>query len=130
MNNQLVEKAFWKTLIISMFTLGIYGIIFMISYIRDLNILCAGDGKETPGVGKVIGLSIITCGIYGLLWTYNMGNRVQENGPRYGLEIKENGTFLILYCFIPVVGSFYSLFRMIENQNAMIAVYNTKQSAA
>ena len=125
---QLSEKSFWKIFFLSMFTLGIYGIVFIIGYIRDLNILCDGDGKVTPSFGKVFWLSLITCGIYGLLWTYNQGNRVQENGPRYGLEIQENGITLILWCFIPIVGSCISLFKMIANQNAMIAVYNSQLS--
>ena len=87
---------------LSLITCGIYGFYFTYSIARDMNIMCAGDGKKTGGLIAYILLSIITFGIYNLWWQYQIGNRLQNNAPRYGLSFTENGTTVLLWDLVGI----------------------------
>lgn len=122
------QRSLAKYILLTIVTFGIYGLVFMHGYIRDINTVCAGDGKETPGLLKVILLSIITCGIYTLIWYYNVGNRLQENAPRYGLTFSENGTTVLLWMVVGSllcgIGSFVAMNILIKNLNTLGSAYN------
>ena len=64
------NRSFIGLIILSIITLGIYPLFFWHGYVRDVNTICAGDGKNTRGILAVILLSIITLGIYGF-WLFN-----------------------------------------------------------
>ena len=109
-------------------TLGILGLFWINALARKINILCEGDGKKTAGAIKFLFLGIITFGIYNLLWLYMLGERLQDNAPRYNLTFKESGTMILLW-FVPgifiLVGPVISFYIVIKNTNALAAKYNT-----
>jgi|GEM_PF-1643913 len=122
-NKKLYEKSFAKALIFGMLTFGIYSFWLGYAYHRDTDILCAGDGKEGPSFFMVWLLSMITFSIYSFIWTYNNGNRVQDNADRYGIKIREDGTILLIWTIVfPIL----ALYFMINNHNEMIKVYNAR----
>ena len=57
---------------------------------HDVNIACADDGDETPGLAAYILMSCITCGFYNLYWYYKIANRLSANAPQYGLNFSIN----------------------------------------
>lgn len=122
------ERSFWKYLILSIITCGIYSIIFWYQYSIDMNTVCNGDGKETRNYIIVILLSFITCGIYYYVWMYGVGNRLQESGERYGLNIQENGTTLLLWTIIGSfacgIGPLVAMYFMIKDMNEVAVRYN------
>ena len=69
---------------LSFITLGIYGIVLSFNMAGETNISCADDGKHTPGFWKAVLLSLITFGIYWLVWNYKWCNReadfLRKNG--------------------------------------------------
>ena len=123
----LYEKSLVKLILLSIVTLGIYGLWFLYAYIRDINILCEGDGKDSMHFILVCLLSSITFGIYSAFWMYIQGDRLYNNAERYGLKFNESGTTIVLWylagSFI-IVGPFFAWYFMINNQNEMIKVYN------
>lgn len=86
-----------KYILLNIVTCSFYSWYFIYKIAKDMNMMCAGDGKETCGLVKLILLSLITCGIYSFIWYYGLGNRLAENAPRYGLSFTENGTSVLMW---------------------------------
>lgn len=94
-----------------------------------MNVVCAGDGQNTPGLVQFILLSFITCGIYSWFYYYNLANRMAENAPRYGLSFSENGTTVLLWLLVGAlvcgIGPFVAMYILIKNMNSLAHAYNT-----
>lgn len=115
-------------IVLSIVTCGIYGYYFIYKMAYDVNIACYGDGQETGGLVQFILLSFVTCGIYAYYWYYCLGNRLQQNAPRYGLQFQENGTTILMWCIIGMVicgiGQFVGMYFLMKNTNAICDAYN------
>jgi drug/metabolite transporter (DMT)-like permease len=120
-------------IILSIVTLGIYGIVFWWGYVKDINRVCH-DGEDSPNYIVVLLLSFITCGIYSLYWHYKQGNRLQAAAPQYNLSFQENGTSVLLWMVLGSclcgVGAFVAMYILIKNLNAIGMVYNTQGNRA
>jgi len=95
-----------------------------------VNIICAGDGKQTAGLLKYLLFSLLTCGIYSYVWYYKLGNRLVENGPKYGIGLAENGTSVLVWMIFGSllcgIGPFVALNIIIKNTNQLATAYLTK----
>ncbi len=122
------QRNFWTFFFLNLITCGIYGIFFWYSYTEDVNRICDGDGKVTQNYIIVLLLSLVTCGIYYWFWIYQVANRLQENAPRYGINITENGTTILLWMilgsFLCFIGNYYAQYLMIKNMNFISDRYN------
>ena len=88
-------------ILLSIVTLGIYGIYWFIVMTDESNAL-APKNKTTSG-GKAFLLSLVTLGIYGIYWIYKLGNKVGEmsNGSDQGVlyvVLSLFGLAIIPYC--------------------------------
>ena len=128
------DRSLLVVILLSIVTCGIYAYYFIYTVARDVNVACAGDGKETAGLIKFILLSMITCGIYSIYWYYALGDRLHENAPRYGMQFTETGTTVILWLLIGSIvcgiGSFIAMHIIIKNVNAICAGYNHQNGLA
>ncbi len=119
------------TVLLSIVTCGIFNYYFCYTLARDLNVMCEGDGEETPGLLAFIMLSFVTCGVYSYYWYYKIGNRLQTNAPRYGLSFQESGTTILLWQLVGVllccIGPIIALNIVIGNTNAMARAYNNQK---
>jgi len=116
-------------ILLSIITFGIYGFFWIYKLAKDVNLICAGDGKTTSGLLKYVLFGIITFGIYNLVWLYMLGDRLQDNGPKYNLTIKESGGTILLWYILGaciIVGPFIALHIIIKNTNALADGYNSK----
>ena len=124
------KRELWVTILLNLVTCGIYSLFFVYDLARDSNKMCEGDKEETPGLAVYILLSIVTCGIYQLYWEYKLGNRLQSNAPRYGLNFIENGTTILMWTLLGSVlcgvGYFIALHIIIKNTNEMAEAYNRR----
>lgn len=94
------NRSIALAIILSIITCGIYGIIWYISMVNDVNRVC-NDEKSSQSGGIVFLLTLITCGIYGIIWFYNAGKRLFNAGNRYGIQISDNS---ILYLVLSLFG--------------------------
>lgn len=115
-------------IIFTVFTLGIYGYYFIYQMAQDVNTVYKGNGARTGGLVFFMIMCIITFGIYSWYWYYNVGDRLHDSAPAYGMYFRETGTtILILYLIgflIFFVGSFYAVYILIRNTNAICEEYN------
>ena len=99
-NRPVVEnRNIGVAILLSIVTCGIYGIIWFINLVDDVNNVCKDENSNQSG-GVVFLLTLVTCGIYGIIWFYQAGKRLYEAGKKYGVEISDNSTiYLILGIF-------------------------------
>ena len=86
------------TILLSLVTCGIYGIIWFIKLTDDSNTAC-GEPNQTSG-GMAFLFTLLTCGLYSFYWAYKMGEKMFKAGQRYGKPIENNSVlYLVLSLF-------------------------------
>lgn len=122
------DRSLGILILLSFVTCGIYSLYFYHQLAKDMNVVCQGDGDNTRGIGMYILFNILTCGIYSYIWFYQVGRRQQDNAGRYGLNIHEGGSAVVLWmifgAFI-IVGPFIAVNIIIKNMNALARAYNS-----
>lgn len=122
------ERSFIVYLLLSIITCGLYSIYFWYVYTEDLNNITEGDGAPLQNFIVVILLTIVTCGIYKYVWMYQLGNKLQMNGPRYNVCIQENGTTILLWAVLGIfllgIGPIVAHYFLINNFNELAVRYN------
>lgn len=100
MNRPVVNnRSIVTAVILSIVTCGIYGIVWFISLVNDVNYVCQDEKQQSGGI--VFLLTLVTCGIYGIIWFYQCGKRMHEAGKKYGVEINDNS---VMYLVLNLVG--------------------------
>ena len=116
--------------LLSIITCGIYAYYNLYAIARDVNIACADDDENTPGLVVYLLLSFVTCGFYYLYWLYKLGNRLAKNAASYGITIEEDGSHILLWKVLGIliccVGSFYGDYILLKNTNAICEAYNQR----
>ena len=87
------------SIILSIVTCGIYGIIWYYNVINDLN--TALPKSNDTAAGTVILLTIVTFGIYGIIWMYQAGEKVDQIKQIKG-ELPANSP--VLYLILSIFG--------------------------
>ena len=75
MNKLTTNRGFWLAWLLSMVTFGFYGWYLIHCFAKETNIACKDDGKNTTGLLLFIIFSLLTFGIYSIVWYYNWINR-------------------------------------------------------
>ena len=98
-----------------------------------MNIVCHGDGQHTRGILARIIFSMLTFGIYDLVWMYKAGERISLNAHHKGVHTNTTGGSVLLWfvlgAFI-IIGPFVALAKLINGLNALCAAYNAGRSNA
>ncbi len=122
------NRGLLKYIVFGFLTCGIYQLYVIYKIAKDVNIACEGDGKSTAGLLKLFIFTFLTCGIYSWIWYYSLGNRLQENAPRYGMHFSENGTTILMWDLFGIllcgIGPFIAMNIIFKNTNAICAAYN------
>lgn len=115
----ITKRSIATCILLSIVTCGIYGIIWFINMVNDLN-----TAARTPSAnsgGMVFLLSIITCGIYMFVWLYKAGEQVSA-AKRFatGVPGENNGMMYIILCLFGLSIVSYCL---IQNELNEVAAY-------
>ena len=128
------DRSIWIYMLLNLVTCGIYSFFFFYDWIKDVNEICDGDGEETPGLLKYLLLSLVTCGIYAFIWQYNLQNRLNSNGSRYGVTIQETGSTVLLWqllgSWLMGAGWLMAFHIMFQSTNKLARMYNQNGSAS
>lgn len=128
MNKLTTNRGFWLTLLLSIVTFGFYTWYLIHAFSKETNIACKDDGKNTSGLIVYILLSIITLGIYSIIWWCMWINRCNQylvkNGKPEGLQVSTYLLTLFFGCFTLGIMYLVVLCKILYLQNAVNATYN------
>ena len=108
------------SIILSIFTCGIYSIIWFIELNDDVKRV-SGD-TTMPSGGVAFLLSLVTCGIYGLYWAYKMGELMKVAETTNNLPLKDNS---LIYILLNLFGLSIVTYALIQSELNTIADQRT-----
>lgn len=85
------KKDIVISILLSIFTCGIYLFIWFISLVDDFNKVTDSEGEQSGLVVFLLGF--ITCGIYPIYWYYKAGNKIDTVNRESGKITNNTGLF-------------------------------------
>lgn len=125
------NKGLVKYILLSILTLGIYGLVVMSSVSNDINIVASRyDGRKTMHYCLLFFLiAPLTLGIAYIVWFHKIsnriGNEVRRRGIAYSFSCADFWLWNVLGSFI-IVGPFIYYHKLFKATNLMCADYNKK----
>ena len=125
------NRSLIKYILLSIVTLGIYGIVVLSKVSTDINIIeTKYDGKKTMHYCLVLFIfSWLTLGIVPLVWSSKICSRIGNALTRRGIDYSFGaGTFWGWGFFgaLIVVGPFIYIHKLLKSMNLLAADYNEK----
>ncbi len=112
------QKNIALCVVLTIVTCGIYGIIWFISMVDDLN-TASGQTNDTSG-GIVFLLSLVTCGIYLFYWMYKAGEKVAIIRRANGMQADSSTG--ILYLVLSIFGLAIVSYCLIQNELNQVGI--------
>lgn len=117
-----------KTVLLSLITFGIYGIVVWCRLVDNINTLASPyDGKKTMNYFLAILLGIITLGIYPIVWNHQLCDRIGDelHRRRINYELSSSTYWLwgVLGSLI-IVGPFIYMDKVFNATNMLSQHYN------
>ncbi len=94
------ERNIATSIILTIFTCGIYGIFWFISLTDDVR--NASEDSSMPSGGIAFLLTLVTCGIYGIYWAYRMGKGLAAAHQQMGDKVVSDNS--VLYLILQIFG--------------------------
>lgn len=120
-----------KTILLSLITFGIYGLVVMGRISNEVNIVCSKyDGKKTTNFWVMtLILTPLTLGIYGIVWYHKLfariGDELNRRNINYGFGAGTFWGWVVLGTLI-VVGPIIGMHKLYVASNKINADYNEK----
>ena len=134
MSDLKTNRGWFKYLFLTLITCGIYAFFFYYKLIKDLNKVCAEDGKHTPGLLKYFLLSLVTFGIYGIIWMWKAANRIRAYGERNNVDVSTSGPSWFLWntvgCLLFGLGPIIALHKFLSSMNRICLNAQAREKAA
>ncbi len=121
------DRGLLKLILLSIITLGIYGLYFEYKLIKDVNKACTYDGKHTKGVIAMVLLTLITLGIYAFVYYYGRAERINAACTHYGVRSEISGSTMLLWMILGsfiAIGPLVARYLEIKSMNTLCAAYN------
>lgn len=118
------RRSFGLYLLLCFATCGLYHFWFLSQWSKDVNTICAEDGERTLPVWEMLALGIPTLGVYPLLWQAWLLDRMYNNAPRYGADVRGDGeTFFLWVMLLPLAGPLVAMALAVRDMNRLAAAY-------
>ena len=121
------DRGLLKLILLSLITLGIYGLYFEYKLIKDVNKACAYDGKHTKGIIAMVLLTLITFGIYAIVYSYGRAERINAACTHYGVHSEISGSTMLLWMILGsfiAIGPLVARYLELKSMNTLCAAYN------
>lgn len=125
------NRALWKAILLSILTLGIYGLVMMCHIGEDMNTVASRyDGKKTMHYALLIFIiAPITLGIGAIVWIHKlcarMGNELTRRGIGYKMGASTFWLWGVLGSLI-LIGPFVFTHKLLKSMNLLNADYNAR----
>ncbi len=107
----------------------VFSLIMLYQIPIGLNQMCYGDGEHTMNWICAGLLSMITLGIYGVIYYYKMQKRMSENSKRYDAGVSESSpstVLILMLCgYLTGVTAIIAFGMLISSYNRMVYAYNS-----
>ncbi len=121
------NRSLWRSLLFMIFTLFTHPIYQLNLIAQSTNIACKRDGKRTWGFIPMFLCSVLTLGIFYIIWHCQVINRHREFCRRNGETPVASAKFYALWTLLglPIlVGPFIALARFFKSFNQMAEIFN------
>ena len=127
------NRSMWKLMILNILTLGIYSIVFFISFSFDIDkVAPRRDGKKTFNYLFAWLLSIFTLQTVIAAWFYIITQRVEdalaENDINYSFGMGDFWGWYVFGSFLCVVGAFVYFHKLCTAMNLLCENFNAKNA--
>ena len=112
----MTQRNIATSIILTIFTCGIYGIVWFIMLNDDIRNASKNYGMPSGGVAFL--LTLVTCGIYGIYWAYQMGKALTTAKQEAGLPATDNS---VLYLILQIFGFAIVNYALMQNEMNNIA---------
>ncbi len=113
----LQKKDFFKIILLSVITCGIYSIVFLYRYDKELGMLLTHTQKRPMEFLLAFVLSILTCGIFMYFWYYTVYEAEAEEARAAGVEFNVEDPIVMTLCMII---PFFGLYLLCDNFNKLL----------
>lgn len=123
------DRSFIVYVILSVLTCGLYAFYFVHTLARDVNKICAEDGRKVGGLVAYIILSYLTFGLYHVYWKCKIADRLRKNAPLYNLEFSAGPITMLALSILGLfvfVGPFIATYILIHNTNKLAHAFNNQ----
>ncbi|MBQ9801894.1 MAG: DUF4234 domain-containing protein, partial [Clostridia bacterium] len=123
----VADRSFWRVLLLSIFTLGIYWLYLMEITAENTNIACSRDGKRTWGVFPVAMLGLVTLGIFPVIWHAQQIRRYQNFCEKHGECCRVTLKYYLIWTLVgfPIlVGPLIGWARFLAGYNQVCRIFN------
>ncbi len=125
------NRGLLKLILLSLVTLGIYGLIVTAHISEDVNVVCSRyDGNKTMNYWLLIFLiGPLTLGIGYIVWMHKLCERIGKEADRRGLDCKFGASTFWLWNVLGsliVVGPFIFCHKWLATVNAINQDFNQK----
>ncbi len=97
MIERIGKREVVTTVLLSIVTCGIYGIVWFIGLTDDAS---KASGDRSMSGGTAFLLTLVTCGLYSIYWNYKMGKLVYEAQTKRNMKATDNSVlYLVLGLF-------------------------------
>ncbi len=122
------NRLFWRTLLRTIITFGIYPFYMVEIIAQSTNIACRKDGKRTWGFLSFLLLAIFTLGIFPIVWHCRVITRMQHYCAENGRSCPITKKFYLCWTLIgfpTLVGPLIALARFLRGFSVMCDTYNS-----
>jgi len=119
------NRGYYTTILLTILTGGIYGLILPFLMGGETNITCNGDGEETPGFWSTLFGSLFSLGIYGLVYKYNLCNREADFMKRHqSIPIITGSSFCVsaIFSVLAVLGGVWMVAVRLEELGIALVI--------
>ena len=122
------NRTFWRTFFLSIFTLMLYPLYLIERMAQTINIACRKDGKRTWDLLPFLIFTVITLGIFPLVWNCKIITRMRNYCESHGVKCVATRKFYLLWTLLGlpiVVGPLIAIARVLKAHRQMCTLYNS-----
>ncbi len=117
------KKEFVKVILLSLVTCGIYGIIFLYEYDKELRFMLNSTAKRPMEFLLAFVLSILTCGLFIYYWYYTVFAAEAEEARSCGAVFAIEDPIVMTICMII---PFFGTYLLCDNFNKLADAKNAE----
>lgn len=126
-NGMRTNRLFWHTFIRSIVTIGVYPFCLIEIIAQSTNVACYKDGKRTWGFSSFLLLTVVTLGIFPIVWHCGVISRMQNYCAENDKTCPVSKKFYLCWTLVglpTIVGPLIAIARFLRGFSTVCEIYN------